>query len=66
MLVDASKYVKTYQCGKIVAEYLMYSAHLPVLDAKNDFFYFLDSKKLQDILGKMPLWLKVIDKLTPR
>ena len=66
MLVDAYKYMKTYECKKDIANYLIYKMHLPVLDVKGNIYYFLYDENLKNILGSMPLWLKLYDKFTPR
>jgi hypothetical protein len=66
MIINAKKYISTYKCDKQVAHYLIYTIGLPVLDVDKDWYYFLDDSSLRNILGRMPLWLKVIDKLTPR
>jgi hypothetical protein len=64
MIIDGKDYVNTYKCVKMIADYLIYEKNLPVFDVDKNFYYFRESELLDEILGSMPIWLKLIDKLT--
>lgn len=64
MIIDGHRYVNTYKCNKIISNYLIYEKKMPVFDVEKNFYYFVRTALLEEILGSMPLWLKLIDKLT--
>lgn len=63
MIIDARKFMPTFKCKKILADYLVYKKGLPILDAKEDFYYFLHDDALDKILESLPLWLKILKKI---
>ena len=48
-----------FECGKIVANYLQKHG-VPLLNAEDNKYYFVNSKRLKDALDKAPLWIKII------
>jgi hypothetical protein len=48
-----------YRCNSIVARYLIYNLHFPVLAIKNNVYYFINNQELKEKLKGLPLWLKI-------
>ena len=48
-----------YKCNKIMADYLVYNLHIPLLGIDGKNFYFSDTPLLQETLQNLPLWLKI-------
>ena len=63
MFVNADFIKNRYRCNKILADYLIYKLHLPLLAVKGKNYYFSDTPLLQEILRHLPLWLKLAKKL---
>ncbi len=49
--------VSWFQCRERVAKYLIKEG-LPIISIKDGFYYFVKTDKLQEVLDKMPFWLK--------
>jgi len=50
---------KVYWCNKILGEYLIYKIHLPLLCKDGNNFGFAKTQSLEEVLEKLPFWLKV-------
>jgi len=59
MFVNPDFIKRKYRCNKIMADYLVYDKHFPVLSVIGKDYYFSDTSLLQEILQDIPLWLKV-------
>jgi hypothetical protein len=46
----------------MLANYLIYEKHLPLLGLKGKWFYFTNNSELKVILSNLPFWLKVVKK----
>jgi len=60
MIINAQSFMPTFKCHKLLANYLIYDKHLPVLDVDNNYWYFNDNALLQEILESLPLWLRLL------
>lgn len=57
---------KLYHCSGIVANHLIYDAHLSVFGRCNKGgYYFVRSDKLREALKNMPYWMKVFSPKYP-
>ena len=54
---------RKYKCNKLIANYLIYKLHMPLLGIDGKDYYFSDSPLLQEVLQKMPFWLKIMKRL---
>ena len=59
MFVNPDFIKSKYKCNKIMADYLVYDRHLPILGLVGKDYYFSDTPSLQEILQSIPLWLKI-------
>ena len=59
MFVNPDFIKHKYKCNKIMADYLVYNKHLPVLGLVGKKYYFYDTPLLQETLQNLPLWLKI-------
>ena len=55
---------RKFECGKIVANYLIYEKKLPLLSVKNSRYYFIKDERLEDILDSSPWRIKLLISLT--
>jgi hypothetical protein len=62
MIIDASKYMSTFKCKKLLADYLIYEKNLSVLDVEKKYYYFNDNELLKEILESAPIWIKLLNK----
>jgi translation elongation factor P/translation initiation factor 5A len=60
MIINASKFMPTFKCKKLLANYLIYEKNLPVLDVDDNYWYFCDNELLHEILESLPLWLRLL------
>lgn len=54
----------TYQCGKYIANYLIYRCHLPLLGMKDGIYYFSKTKEWEDATKNINHILKIMDKIS--
>jgi len=59
MFVNPDFIKHKYKCNKIMADYLVYDKHFPVLGLDGKDYYFSDTPLLQESLRNIPLWLKI-------
>jgi len=59
MFVNPGFIKRKYKCNKLVANYLIHELGFPVLGMDEKSYYFSDTPLLQEILQKLPLWLKI-------
>lgn len=60
MIINSQSWMPSaFKCKKILANYLIYERNLPVLNVDENFYYFVDSELLREILESLPLWLKL-------
>jgi hypothetical protein len=50
---------KVYTCNGLIASYLIYQKHMPLLSRKEKTWYFYKTSKLEKALKEMPFWYKV-------
>jgi len=50
---------KKFKCNKLVADYLIYKCHLPLLSMDKKWFYFAETPLLKESLENIPFYLKV-------
>jgi hypothetical protein len=61
MIINPEKIDNKYATtSRAKANYLIYKCHIPLLGADIKFFYFTNTKELQNSLKKMPLITKII------
>lgn len=60
MFVNPDIIKRKYRCNKLVADYLIYELHMPLLGIDGKDYYFSDNPLLQEVLQKMPFWLKIM------
>lgn len=51
-----------FECGKRVADYLM-RLGVPLLSVEGNKYYFRETKNLKEALNKVPLIIKLIDRI---
>jgi hypothetical protein len=51
---------KIYWCNGIVAEWLIYEKHFPLLSKDGRRFGFAKTEKLENVLKDLPIWLRVV------
>jgi hypothetical protein len=51
---------KIYWCNGIIANFLIYSKHIPLLTKKGRMFGFVQTKLLEDAIGELPFYMKVM------
>lgn len=60
MIIDSSNSVETLKCKKILANYLLYIAKIPLFYKDKDFYYFAKTKSLESVLINLPFYLKIL------
>jgi len=60
MLINSQIIKKRYRCNRIIANYLIYKCHLPVIGYDEKYYYFAYSNWLEECLENMPLGLKLL------
>ncbi len=63
LITNSSSIVKKVGFGKIIANYIIYEAKLPVLSIDGAIYYFNDNKRLRDELNKAPFWIRLLVKM---
>ena len=61
-VVNPETIPKKYACSKTVAHFLIYQRNLPLLSRAGKVWYFARTKALEDALGALPFWLKIMEK----
>ena len=51
-----------FECGKRVADYLM-RLGIPLLSVEDNKYYFRETQNLKEALNKVPLIIKLIDRI---
>ena len=55
---------KTFSCGKLLADWLIYEKNVPLLgNSKDGKFLFAKTELLLEVLSEMPFYIKLIGKL---
>ena len=52
-----------YECSRQLGEYLV-NKDLPILAINGNHYYFAKTDKLNELLAKMPFWMKMIGGMT--
>ena len=60
MIIDAPEFMPTFECKKILAEYLMYKKNIPLVSVSGNLYYFVDNALLKEVLEGLPLWIKIL------
>ena len=66
MIINPEKWGDYYVCNRAAMEWLVYEKLLPVLGYKNNYYFFYKDEKLEEILKKMPLHLKISNIISTR
>ena len=56
---DALSQDKIYYCNGIIANWLIYTKHLPLLCKKDRKFGFAITNSLKEAILELPFWLKI-------
>jgi len=59
IMINNPESVSSFHCNKILANYLIYRKHLPLLSIKNKRYYFALTWDLRNVLDNLPFWLEV-------
>jgi hypothetical protein len=52
---------ETFKCGRLLAEYLIYTKHLPLFAREGSkFFLFAKTEALENAVKETPFWIKGI------
>lgn len=49
-----------FKCKKLLANYLIYEKHFPILSVDGKYYYFLHNDLLEETLERLPPLLKLI------
>ncbi len=60
MIINAQKFMPTFKCKKLLANYLIYEKNLAILDVDKDYYYFNDNELLREILENAPIWVRLL------
>ena len=60
MLTNPEIISNKFKCNKMLANYLAYELHFPILGIKGKNYYFANTPLLKECLQKLPLWLRVV------
>jgi hypothetical protein len=50
---------KKYCCSRIVASFLIYQKHLPLLSRDGEKWYFAKTEELGKAIKEIPFWMKI-------
>ena len=53
---------RTFSCGGVIANWLIYTANIPLLSRNGREFIFAKTDALSKVLNDMPFWMKVMRK----
>jgi hypothetical protein len=54
---------KVYGCNKLIANWLIYTMHFPLLSRKDKVWYFARTSELEKVIKRIPFYLKIPCKL---
>ena len=63
MIINGQNYKKTFKCKEKLAEYLMFEKHFPIFDIQDEYYYFVYTDLLEEVLKGLPLWTRIVNKI---
>jgi hypothetical protein len=61
MLNNPEVILDKFECNHIVANWLIYKKHLPLLGLKNQVYYFAKTDELKKAMKEMPIYVKMME-----